>query len=316
MCYARGEPMPNLKSIIAILATFSGFTGLAFSQVSPPLNCQTNVTVTPQMRGEGYTELTGNITLACSGGTTLSAGSTIPLVDITVFYNTTVTSRILPSSAAPGSQVSEALLLIDEPGSGIGGYGSTLPQVLCGTPLTGCPATVGSVAGPTYGTAVSSGSVPAPNVYQGVVSFNTVTFYGIPVLPPGGGTRLYRIANVRLNAVPLAGSFGSYPLPAQSSLSISGAASLSISQSSLPVGFVYNGLSSSVTNSANFNQCSNQTLASAATLTYAENFGNAFKTRVVPQTNTAYAGQTNNPGFTDLTPGSLVFPNQNTPGGI
>ena len=303
--------------IVAALALAAEAVAQTGGGGNTPLLCQPNVTVTPQLRGEGYTEITGDITLSCTGGTAPAAGNSIPLVNITVFYNTTVTSRLLPSNSAPGAALSEALLLVDEPGSGLAiGYGSSLPQVLCTTPLTGCSAVVGSVAGPTYGTAVSSGSTPAPNVYQGIVSGSSVTFYGVPALAAGNsGTRVFRMTNLRVNAVPLSGGV-SGATPVQASLSISGSTALALSTSNLSVGFVQNGLSASVTNSLNLSQCTSQTLTSAATLSFSENFGTAFKTRVVPQSSTNYAGQTNHPGFTDLSAGSVVNPNQNTPGGI
>ena len=142
---------------------------------------------------------TGDITLSCTGGTPPASGSSLPLVNITIIYSTNVTSRLIPT---PGSNAtSEALLLIDEPGSGLPGYGQSLPQILCTTPLTGCAAAVGAVPGPTLNTAVVPGrSTPAPNVYLGIVSGNAVTFYGVPVLLPGAGApRIFRITNVRLS---------------------------------------------------------------------------------------------------------------------
>jgi len=69
---------------LAILALFAGFAVAQTGTVSP-LQCSTNVTVTPQLRGEGYTEQTGDITLVCSGGSTPAAGAAIPQVNITVF---------------------------------------------------------------------------------------------------------------------------------------------------------------------------------------------------------------------------------------
>jgi hypothetical protein len=290
------------------------------------LTCTTNVTVTPQLRGEGFTEQTGDITLSCTGGTPIVAGNTIPLVNITVFYNTLVTSRLLPSTAG-GSNASEALLLIDEPGSGLSGYGPTLPQKLCGNPLAGCPAQVGAVPGPTFNTSIDPSvaglATPSPNVYQGIVSGNSVTFFGIPVLPPTTtGSRVYRITNVRVNANTLGGSSSSGSQPVQASISISGATSLSISQSSLAVGYVQSGLSTGVSSSnLLLQQCATQSKAVAGQLNFTENFGTAFKTRVVPQTNTAYAGQINNPPLS-IPPyvngsGAFLQPaNQNTPGAI
>jgi hypothetical protein len=294
---------------------FALFTGLAAAQVGgtgqAPLTCATNVTVTPALRGEGFTEQTGDITIACTGGAPLTAGQSVPLVNFAVFYNTTVTSRLLPTtSPQSSSQTSEALLLIDEPGSGLPGFGPSLPQVLCTTPLTGCQAWAGPAVSPTLGvsplpaavTAVG-GATPAPNVYQGVVNGNSVTFFGVPVLPPGTtGQRVYRITNVRVNAQPLAGGSASGASPVQASISISGATSLQISNSAPNVGYVSNGLTATAS-SASFNQCSSQTRSSTSLLTFTENFGTAFKTRVNATSASLYSGQINNPG-------------QNVPGAI
>jgi hypothetical protein len=288
---------------------------LASAQVNPggagqQLTCATNVTVTPQLRGEGFTEQTGDITITCTGGSLPVAGNSIPLVNITVFYNTTVTSRLLPitSGIQNNANVSEALLLVDEPGSGLTGYGAGLPQTLCTTPLTGCAAWVGRPAGspnpapvnalPALSSGVAvTGGTPAPNVYQGVVSGNSVTFFGVPALPPTtSGSRVFRITNVRVNAQPLAGSSASGGSPVQANISISGATSLSISNSAPYVGYVSPGLTAGVGGNSGLNQCSSQTKSAVASLlTFSENFGTAFKTRVNAQTNSPYAGQLNNP---------------------
>jgi uncharacterized repeat protein (TIGR01451 family) len=261
------------------------------------LTCTTNVAVTPQLRGEGLTELTGDITMSCAGGTVPAPGSAIPPVDITVTYNTNVTSRLLPRGTPQASNyTSEALLIIDEPGSGLPGYGPSLPQMLCTTPLTGCTAYVGAVSGPTLGTAVSSGSTPAPNTYQGVVNGNSVTFFGVPVLPPAATSlRIFRITNVRVNAQPLAGGSQPGAMPVQTSISVNNASSMPIVNPAPIVAYVSNGLSASAGSTANLSQCSNQTKTAVATLTFAENFGTVFKTRVAPQSNTLFAGQINNP---------------------
>ena len=63
--------MVDFRRGITALATFALFTGLAAAQVgttgSNTLTCNTNVTVTPALRGEGYTEQTGDITITCTG---------------------------------------------------------------------------------------------------------------------------------------------------------------------------------------------------------------------------------------------------------
>jgi len=276
---------------------FALFTGLAAAQVGgtgqTQLTCNTNVTVTPALRGEGFTEQTGDITISCTGGAPMTVGSSIPLVNIAVFYNTTVTSRLLPVTNA--SNASEALLLIDEPGSGLPGPGPALPQVLCSTPATGCPAWVGGTASANTAVTAAGGSIPAPNVYQGIVAGNSVTFFGVPALPPATtGTRVFRITNVRVNAQPLAGGSASGASPVQASISISGATSLSIQNSAPNVGYVSNGLTTSAGSTA-YNQCVGQTKQPLSTLTFTENFGTAFKTRVNAASDAKYAGQGNTP---------------------
>ena len=286
--------MPHFHRAIIVVGALAVFTGLASAQGNP-LTCTTNVTVTPALRGEGYTELTGDITISCFGGTVPAPGTPIPSVDITVLYYTNVTSRLLPTVGDPATNnVSEALLLIDEPSAGLGTYGSSLPQLPCITPLIGCAAVVGSVPGPTYNTAVSSGSSPAPNVYQGVVNSNSVIFHGIPVLVPGAtGSRVFRITNVRVSAQYLA--VGQSAVPVQALLSISGGISMPIQNPALIVGFVSNGLTAGAGSAGTLSQCSSQTKTSVNTLTFTENFGTAFKTRVLAQASFSYAGQISSP---------------------
>jgi hypothetical protein len=327
----KEKEMVDFRRCITALAVLALFAGLAAAQTGPgnlPLTCSTNVTVTPNLRGEGYTEQTGDITLTCTGGTTGAVGSVIPQVNITVFYNTQVTSRLLPTTV--NSSISEALLLIDEPGSGlpapVPGFGPGAPQILCATPTTGCvefvnvttgggiPVAVNSISTstgpvPPAGTILPA-TTPGANTFQGIVTSNSVTFFGIPVLAPGTtASRVFRISNVRVNANPLAGGSASGASSVQASISISGATSLLITNAQPIVGFVTNGLTASVSGSATQNQCSSATKTSITTLRFAENFGTAFKTRVMAQNNLLYAGQNSSPG-------TGGFAAQNVPGGI
>src|SRR5262249_17536097 len=95
------------------------------------------------------------------------------------------------------------------------------------------------------------------------------------------------------------------PPPVVASISVSGATALLISNPNPVVGFVQNGLSSgtTVTSAVSLAQCQTQTKSVAATLTFQENFGTAFKTRVAAATNSLYAGQINNP--TQNVPGTI-----------
>ena len=91
--------MRNSLRFIRILTVLGLFTGLAGAQAAP-FTCVSNVTVTPALRGEGYTERTGDIAIQCAGGTAIAPGSAIPAVNITIFYNTTVTSRLMPQAGS------------------------------------------------------------------------------------------------------------------------------------------------------------------------------------------------------------------------
>jgi hypothetical protein len=158
--------------------------------------------------------------------------------------------------------------------------------------------------GSIVGGAFVPGNVASPNVYQGVVSGNSVTFFGVPAMPPTTtGTRVYRITNVRVNATSLAAAAASAATAVTGSIVITGATSLPITNSAPIVGYVSNGLTTSASSATGLNQCSSATKSAINVLTYSENFGTAFKTRVNAASNNAYAGQINNP-------------TQNVPGGI
>jgi len=320
----KEKEMPEFRKWITALAGVALFAGLASAQVGGPNpagtgqeQCSTNTAVTPILRAEGFTEVAGDIVITCTGGTavTPNTATPIPTANITVFVNTAVTSRLLATTGG----ASEALLLVDEPGSSLTGYGPTVPQILCnsatfGAGFGGCTEYVGTstlngspngvpiatqpAAGNGFCAVSGEGCTPGANVFQGIVTGNQVTFFGIPVLPPSTtGNRVYRITNVRVNAN---GVTAGGPTPGQvtASVSISSSTSLSISSSTLTVGFVQQGLSSTNTlvktssNSANasssgvsFNQCSSASVTSTSStaavglLQYQENFGTAFKIR-------------------------------------
>jgi hypothetical protein len=319
----------RLAIAMALLAVVASFAGA--QTINQSLTCQTNVAVTPTLRSEGFTEQTGDITLVCTGGAPIGPGAQIPQINITLFYNTAVTSRLLPVSSV-SNNISEALLLLDDPGSGVpsqygqGNFaGVNAPQTLCPTPLTGCveyaqplPGGVGpaSSTGVAPGTPVlvpsnsSSTLTNAANVFQGVVSGNQIQFFGIPFLAPvtTGISRTIRITNARVNATSLGGGSAAGATPVVASISITGATSLPISNATPTVGFVQGGLSASASSASNRNQCASDTIVSVNTLSFAENFPSAFKTRIAAQSNDPYAGQ----GI----PGTGVLKTQNVPGAI
>jgi hypothetical protein len=271
--------MPDFRKWLIALAGVTLFTGLASAQVANT-TCTVNGSATPILRGEGFTEQTGDIILVCTGGT---PGA---LANITLFMNTQVTSRLLGNASI--SNASEALLLINEPGPAA--------QSPCNTPGQGA----GTGANPTPCPATS-------NVYQGLVTGNQITFLGIPVLPPGTQTSsVLRITNVRVNASALSAS-GPTPSSVIASVSTSGTNAVNIVNPTLTVGFVQQGLSPTGTKATtisgggtplNVNQCNSLSLGAGTNLiTFQENFATAFKTQFASPTNgTAISPTNSTPG--------------------
>jgi hypothetical protein len=290
------------------------------------VQCIANSGVPPTVRSEGLTELTGDIVLNCSGGTPTTIGQYIPQANITIFLNTQVTSRLLSNSP-----LSEAVLTIDEPTQA-----QTSAQQTC-VSATGCAAIgAGLTPGSTFqnnplefksgfnsvtGVACGSPAVPAnpaqagtvapgcyinPNVYQGAVSGNSVTFVGVPIDPPGTqNSRIYRITNVRANAtIPAPGGSGT---PGQIIALISATpatnpnggftSSFAINNPTQIIGFVQTSLSTSLSTAAGGNtvpsataqirQCigqgvgGNSPAATVGFINFTELFPTAFKTRTV-----------------------------------
>jgi len=315
--------MPEFRKWIIALAGVAVFTGLASAQVGTPgttpagtFTCSTtNGSVTPTLRAEGYTEQVGDIVISCAGGVPLAPGAAIPTVNVTIFLSQPVTSRLIANSVT--SNASEALLIIDEPGSGETGVGPTQPQTVCslvaltagqgaaqGAGTGGCPEFVGAGGTPVAGVVTSgvlvAGTGPAANIFQGLVTGNQVAFNGIPVLPPvtSGDTRVFRITNIRTNAngASAGGALGSIT----ASISINPPSSLPLNNSFLTVGYVTPGLSAAYNKPANngsssgtaLAQCTSASVTSTSAtsglagalgvLSFTSNFGTAFKVRGSP----------------------------------
>src|SRR5260370_24300508 len=124
VCYTCSS-MRIVRTLTLAALSLIAFVGSAVAQVGPAggsggsgstLQCNASVIVTGSLRGEGYVEQVGDIALVCQGGTTPAVGAVIPQMNLTVTFNTAVTSRMLPV-AGVSNAISEALLLVDEPGS-------------------------------------------------------------------------------------------------------------------------------------------------------------------------------------------------------
>jgi len=240
------------------------------------LACNASVAVTPTLRSEGFTELTGDIVLNCSGGTPTPAGSPVPTAGITVSLNTGLTSRTFGTN--PTGSVSEALLLIDEPASG-----SEKLQ----------PANAQAEGN---GTGIDYNAVG--NVVQGVqAGSNSVTF-SFPWDPISTGHRTLRFTNIRANASGLVGGSASGFGPVIAHVTSSGGA-LSIDLSEV-VGNVEPSFSASLSSPpATVPGCNGATSLppqNFTILTFKELFNSAFKTRATVNPTTGAPQPQDSPG--------------------
>jgi len=327
---------------LAVLALMAGAAsaqvGVASGTASGALQCTAEAAGTPELRPEGYTELTGDILITCTGGPMMAVGAQIPTTNIVVFITPSVpvTSRMLQTNGA-----SEAILIIDEAGSNIstgatGGFGPQSPQSLCSASdeqsagQVNCNLVFGTdasggylVAKPGPGNTTSVSGV-AQNVFQGTINangtqgVNTITFYDVPVLPPAtsGVSRIFRITNIR---VPVPGGTSPY---VNAFISTNPNQTLPLTITTLPIATIGPGMQAGVKLYKNnpFQQCNSQSVALSANLIYTEGFATSFKTRVVPGGtlngipgnaggNVQYAAEGTNTG------GTGGF-NQNVPGGL
>src|SRR5947199_5425764 len=99
---------------LSVTSFLLGSAETASAQV--PFQCFGNGGVSTPARSEGITELVGDLVLNCTGGVPTAPGVAIPAVNIQVFLNTSLTSRLMQTGTATlTNSFSEALLLLDEP---------------------------------------------------------------------------------------------------------------------------------------------------------------------------------------------------------
>jgi uncharacterized repeat protein (TIGR03803 family) len=233
------------------------------------LVCTANAAVVPTLRQEGFTELTGDVLLECTGAPASQptpTGVPIPQATISVSLNVPVTSRIV-GGASP-ALLTEALLLVDDP--------SPANQDVCLSPTA--PELACQVLGDGGQTFNKPGKF---NVFQGLgsaASPNSVTFLGVPIDPPLV-TRTYRITNIRIDATGATGGVDGL-IPVVTSVSASPATSMQISNPQTYVAFISGGLTQT-TSASNppFLQCQTYPTTKVGSVTFAENFATAFRVK-------------------------------------
>jgi hypothetical protein len=315
-------------ALMAFAASAQIGTAVPGGTANSAFACNATAAGTPQLRPEGFTELVGDIVISCTGGQLLQVGAAIPTTNITVYLTgpSAITSRYMSSNGA-----SDALLIIDEAGSGINtgapGFGPQAPQTLCSTSNqqavggSTCGQFVGSSNGYEVGVTAAGGSTPSANVYQGKIGdfgAASVTFYAVPVMPPAttGVTRTYRITNIRAPVVGLTG--GTFT----AILSTNGPTALPVAGTAINVGVVGN-LSKAAIKQAStpFQQCIGVPVTTpklTANLIFTEGFATAFKTRVVPGgiVNAIPGNSSGNQQYFAEATNTAAPYNQNIPGGL
>jgi hypothetical protein len=300
--------------------------------ISPnAIQCVANAGVPPIVRAEGITELVGDVVLNCTGGTPATAGVPIPTLNITVFLNTNITSRLNPVGGGGFGNGSEAMILIDEPFPAAAQNpasavrpANTANQGYCfvasnGTLNATCPL-VG-----TGGGVGATGPYANINVFQGQqVGANSVAWLGIPIDAPGTTqTRTIRITNVRANACQLGVSSTLVPTQIFEFIAVNGSQNLAINNPQQVVAFIQPGLISSVSGAGTFLQCNNLNgnfissstpigvAAGPINLRADEGFASSFKGRAYATPTGTTIGQStpslqNVPGFAYFTESGFV----------
>jgi hypothetical protein len=297
----KEKEMVDFRKMIPVLAVIAFMLGSAVtaSAQNQPFQCFANGGVSTPARAEGLTELVGDLVLNCQGGVPAGFGAVINPVNIQLFLNTALTSRLLTTSTS-GNNLSEALLLLDEPlpanqvacsnanticsGYGDGNGNSTVAYYGAGTPgQANTSATyIPFIGGSGACTPSVLGVIGCPgnnrNVFQGIqTTSNSVTFLAVPIDPPGtSGSRTIRITNIRgnANALGVAGS-NATPTPIVGTVSPNPPQFLPVSNPSQTLAFIQRGLTTglfttasgtTVSTASNIQQCNNNRVSTTGSL--------------------------------------------------
>ena len=344
----------NLRRVLTALAVLALFVGLASAQVVTPvpINCSVSAAV-PNVRSQGVTEKPGDVILTCSGGPVPTPSTSVGVDRATIsidFAGVAITSRTSGSvtDGGVGQSITDALLLIDEPGScngpvgaacavvggsafpsvpSAGGYGQNADIKVCtvanqrdaGGIQSVCPAYPQLSGAYWVLDTTGAGGGHVANAYQGVTPSgggnNTkLTFLNVPILSTGANNvaRVYRLVNARLNV----GSNASITANVTVTPNPLAVSTLNVTNNAVAAGTAASGLTTSITTVGGGTLCATTTLqpvgaqskSNMALLTFTEGFGTAFKTRVLPLVNSAYAAELS--GLTNQVNATGNYPTQ------
>ncbi|HEY3440181.1 MAG TPA: hypothetical protein VGK29_05500 [Paludibaculum sp.] len=247
------------RNAFLLLTALVSATNLLSGQVNP-LQCVVTSGNPLPVRTEGVAEEVGQVVITCTGGTPTAVGVNIPTVNIQIFLNTNITSRLLDSVGFR----SEALLLIDDPSPAEQVEATSVPNVFNFK---------------ASGNGIYKDGVRPTILGAQQASTNSLVWLNIPFDPPGdSGNRTLRIANVRANPsmLPAPGQAGINPV--LMFVSISGAV-VPIDNPQVTVAYAQRGIVVSAT-PATYNQC--EPGAKVLAMKFREQFGTAFRQRSSP----------------------------------
>jgi hypothetical protein len=215
----------KLFPVLAIVGLLLGSAVSANAQTPSNIQCTANAGVPPILRAEGFTELTGDIVITCTGG----IGQAPFTANFQLFLNTNITSRII-------GDYSEALLMIDEPGT-------ARNPTLCVSPGIGSNPSLANPCAIPPSTDFQYQSYNVFRAQRAAQGENAIVWAGVPVVPPGTTpARVFRITNVRANAAGLGASQTLIPTQVVAFVSVTPTASLPIDNPQQTVGYVQQGM--------------------------------------------------------------------------
>ena len=256
--------------IIALLA-IGMVSALAQTLPFPGMFCTSSVELPAIIPSEGVAELVSDLVIKCQSGTPTPAGQPVAQLTLRAYVNTNVTSRLLTTSP----DLSEALLLIDDPA----------PQIQL--PCSKLPCSISGTGGGVAGEPASpyNGSPGRYNIFQATqIGANAVEWAGVPLDAPGPGrVRTLRITNVRADVNQLAYCVCLGPQALVMFVMAAGPSLIIITNPQNTVGYIQQGLNFSA-GTAVFPSFAPHNTAGPATdftITFAEGFSTAFKPRTV-----------------------------------